>query len=67
MTLTASEFANLKVGDIVRGRSSRQEYIVTANYGGRVTAVKTVDLTNPAEWELVSQVTQRKKLAPIQG
>ena len=53
--MTGEEFASLKVGDIVRGKSSHQAYVVTAHYGSRVTAVKTVDLTNPAEWDLVWQ------------
>lgn len=47
------DFKNLKVGDLVRGRSSKQVYVVTGNYGNRVTAVETVDLTNPIEWEKI--------------
>lgn len=31
---------------------------VTGNYGDRVTAAQTVDLTNPPEWELVSKANQ---------
>lgn len=51
--MTKEEFASLKVGDIVRGKLSQQAFVVTAHYGSRVTAVQTVDLTSPSEWELV--------------
>jgi len=36
----------LKTGDIIRGKSSGLSYVVIANYGDRVTAVRTVDVTN---------------------
>lgn len=37
-------------GTIIRHRTSDQTYVVTANYGRRVTAVANVDVTNPSEW-----------------
>lgn len=43
----------LKVGDVIRGRSSGRMYIVTANYGTRVTAVDSADVTNAPEWEVL--------------
>jgi hypothetical protein len=42
--------ADLKPGDIIRGKSSGQVYVVTANYGNHVTAVASADVTNPGEW-----------------
>ena len=57
--MTSEEFASLNVGDIVSGKASQQSYVVTANYGGRVTAVISTDLTNPSEWDLVSKVNHR--------
>jgi len=50
--MTEDEFRNLQPGDIVRNTHSLNSYVVTANYGNRVTAVKTIDLTNPSEWTL---------------
>ncbi len=48
------EFKNLKRGEIVRHKIVKTPtYVVTANYGGRVTAARTVDMTNPSEWEKV--------------
>ena len=42
----------LKEGDIIlhKGNTSGPAYIVTGCYGNRVTAVRTVDVTNPGEW-----------------
>ena len=52
--MTDQEFQGLTRGDIVRHRMDRaRSYLVEANYGGRATAVRVVDITNPAEWELV--------------
>lgn len=39
--------------DMVRHKSNPlKTYVVTTNYGERVTAVDTVDITNPNEWEV---------------
>lgn len=51
--MTEDQFKKLKAGDIVRHKRSSQGVIVTANYGGRVTAIRTHDLTQPHEWDLV--------------
>lgn len=54
-----SHFKKLDRGDIVRHKIFNEvNYVVDANYGNRVTAVATVDITNPEEWELV----QRNKI-----
>jgi hypothetical protein len=51
--MTKEEFEMLHPGDIIEGKSSRTIFIVTGNFGNRVTAVQTVDVTNPDEWKLV--------------
>ena len=43
-------FKRLKTGDIVKNFVSDRTYVVVHNYGDRVTAVTTADLTNPSEW-----------------
>ncbi len=48
------EFASLNPGDLVRHKHSASAAIVHANYGKRVTAVRTFDLTNPMEWDKVA-------------
>ena len=56
-----ADFENLKPGDEVEHISHRGiHYQVQANYGGRITAARTVDMTNPAEWRIVSKVTGRE-------
>jgi hypothetical protein len=50
----------LQEGDKIRHRSDPTNlYTVTGNYGDHVTAVKTVDVTNPSEWEIVGQAAYR--------
>jgi len=47
------DFSALQPGDMVKHASSDSDtYMVTGNYGGRVTAVRTVDLTNSIEWNI---------------
>jgi hypothetical protein len=52
----------LKVGDLIKGKSSELGYIVTANYGKRLTATRTQDVTNPDEWELFIVGSLEEKL-----
>ena len=62
--MTEKEFKALGTGDIVRYEFGRSTMVVTGNYGGRVTAVNTSDLTNPSEWHLVlkaKHVNPRRK------
>jgi len=54
-----SEMKHLSPGDIVKHAMSLETYVVLANYGDRVTAVKSVDITNSSEWELCSKVLGR--------
>ncbi len=54
------DFYALEVGDLVRHKSSIHSHVVTGNYGHRVTAVNSVDITNSIEWELVSKACHKK-------
>lgn len=51
--MTTEEMKHLERGDIVKPHGDSRTFVVTGNYGGRVTAVATVDITNPPEWEVV--------------
>lgn len=44
----------LKRGDIVRNKNGQNSYVVSANYGDRVTAICSVDITNAQEWEVLN-------------
>lgn len=51
--MTEDTMKSLRPGDIVRHQYDDHGYVVTGNYGGRITAVQSVDITNPTEWELI--------------
>lgn len=53
--MTQEEFESLNIGDIIKPKSSNRTYVVVANYGNRVTAVATVDITNPVEYTLIAK------------
>lgn len=53
-------FSKLDRGDIIEHKGNTRVFIVTANYGDRVTATTTVDMTNPDEWELVLKAIYNK-------
>ncbi len=58
--MNIDEMKSLDVGDIIKHAGTGNScYVVTGNYGGRVTAVKTVDVTNPSEWILRVKVEER--------
>lgn len=44
---------DLEVGDIIRSKLTGTAYVVTANYDSRAIAVRTMDVTNPSEWEVL--------------
>jgi hypothetical protein len=50
--MTREGFDLLAIGDIVRNKGSGNAY-VAGRYGDCVIAVRTVEMTNPAEWDLV--------------
>lgn len=62
--MTREEMRALQPGHMIRGVSTRVAYIVTANYGDRITAVQTVDVTNPSEWLLVGMGEPERPAAP---
>lgn len=51
--MTQEEFNALTTGDIVRIKNRAESWIVTGNYGSHVTVVRTLDATNPPEWDLI--------------
>lgn len=55
------KFKELSPGDIVRHKLfGDNAYIVHSNYGDRVVAVRTVELTNPDEWDLILKCDHKK-------
>lgn len=63
--MTREEFEQLQPGDLVRHIGKAEAAVVTARYGARVTAVRTYDITNPAEWDVVvSKIIHVLKRSP---
>ncbi len=56
------QFNKLDTGDIVKHKIFKDKvFIVTSNYGDRVTAVQSVDLTNLCEWDLILKSSYESK------
>ncbi len=51
--MTRDEMKQLPPGSKIRRKRGKDEFIVTANHDTRLTAVQTVDVTNPDEWDVV--------------
>ena len=51
--MTIEDFKELTRGSIVRHKMSSDSYVVTAHYGDRVTVVRTIDMTQPHEWDYI--------------
>ena len=48
-----STFKELNRGDLIRHKNHSTTFIVSANYGKYITAITSVDMSNPSEWDLV--------------
>ena len=48
--MTQSEFNKLTIGDTIRHIDGFTTYVVTGNFGGRVTAVTSVYMSDPKVW-----------------
>lgn len=61
--LDARALSKLKPGDVVRNRGSGEVYVVirAAVNGEPATAVRSIIVSNPQEWELVGEVTYRDR------
>jgi hypothetical protein len=55
--MTQHDLQQLQPGDIIRHVGHGEAYMVTGNYGERITAVRTIDVTNPIEWVLVGKAS----------
>lgn len=54
--MTFRDFESLERGDVIRHKIGGDSFIVDANHGDRITAVRTIDVTNPVEWDIVRKV-----------
>jgi hypothetical protein len=54
--MTKADLSMLREGDCIQSKLTGQTYLVTRNYGTRITAVCTVDVTHAEEWDLMYAV-----------
>lgn len=58
--MTNDEFARLQPGQpVAHAMQPDVVYMVWANYGGHVTAIRVADMTNPAEWIIIGEARRR--------
>lgn len=50
--MTEKELKKLSLGDIVKSKLTGKAYIVTDNNGSRVIAIRTMEISNPIEWDI---------------
>lgn len=50
---------DLKAGDIVRNKSGSEAYVVTGTFGGRATAVRSIDIHHANEWMILRGLITR--------
>ena len=58
--MTPKQFMELKTGDIIRHKIESDSLVVTGCYGSHVTAVRTQDVSNPSEWDLILQANHQE-------
>lgn len=58
---TVASVEDLKPGDLIRHRriGDGHTFIVTANYGNRATAVRSVNVTQANEWQVFRAIPSR--------
>jgi hypothetical protein len=61
--MDAKDFTALEVGDRIKNEYTEIEAVVTGVFEGRVTAVKTFDITDLGSWEKMR--TRRKRSEPV--
>lgn len=57
-----NDLASLQPGDLIRHKHCGEMLVVTGNYGDRVTAVRSYDVTNAVEWERATLHPSRRAL-----
>lgn len=53
--MSAEEFHGLTTGDIIRHRHDAHGFVVHANYGTHVVISRSLLVSNPSEWLLISK------------
>jgi hypothetical protein len=57
--MTQADFNALAIGDVIRRKNDVTGYVVTTVGNDHIIAVRVVEATNAAEWDLASKVKER--------
>lgn len=58
------EFSEAEVGSLIRHVDGGLSFVVTGNFGDRLTAVRSIDVTNPPEWVALAPI-KRANETPV--
>ena len=50
--MNPSQMRRLQPGDMIRNTNTGSTYVVVCNHGTRITARRTVEITDTSEWEM---------------
>ena len=50
--MKSSQMRKLQPGDMIRNTNTGSTYVVVCNHGTRITARRTVEITDTSEWEM---------------
>ena len=60
--MNKKEFANLHPGRIIRNKKNTElAFIISAVFQDRVTAVRTIEIRDPKDWEIVETIHDNKE------
>lgn len=60
--MTKNEFEHLKPGQMVQNKKDNKwAFIVQQNFGTRVTATRTIEINNPEDWDVVTEVKHKEE------
>ena len=60
--MTKEQMTRLQNGDIVRNLDSGIAYIIVRNWNGfEAIAIRSISVTNPSEWMMVSESNPREE------
>ena len=69
--MTKKEMERLRAGQIIQSKKDNKwAFIVHQNFGDRITAVRSIEIRDPEEWEVVDYTSENpvvKKLKDILG
>jgi hypothetical protein len=61
--MNKNEFQKLQPGQIIQHKKDHKwAFVVHQNFGERLTAVRTIEVRDPENWEIVTEVKMQDKV-----